>query len=245
VNACARPLEEVLIQVYPNRLLRPNPALNDVNYSWSYPVTFDPGWMDVARIVYETAGAAPSDSPLPLALAQLVSRDNILYHLLIAIGLFGLVASFHGIILAAGRATYEFGRMGYVSKKLGRVHPRFKTPAFALIANMLVGIAALVTGKTGDIITIAVFGAVILYIISMISLFVLRKKEPGLPRPFKTPLYPFFPAIALVLATTSLFAMTFYNFNLSLIFFGIILTGLGWFKIVVQKNTLPLSTENA
>ena len=62
---------------------------------------------------------------------------------------------------------------------------------------MGVGIVALLTGKTGEIITIACFGAISLYIISMISLFALRRNEPHLERPFRVPFYPLFPAIAL------------------------------------------------
>ena len=64
------------------------------------------GW---ESIVYKNDGTA-SDSPLPLALGQIVGNNNVLYHLLITVGLFGLVASFHGIILAAGRSVLEFGR---------------------------------------------------------------------------------------------------------------------------------------
>ena len=59
----------------------------------------------------------------------------------------GLVASFHGIILAAGRATFEFGRVNYIPSLFGKVHQKFKTPANALLINMLIGIIALLTGK--------------------------------------------------------------------------------------------------
>ena len=50
---------------------------------------------------------------------------------------------------------------------------------------MLIGIAAILSGRTGDIITLAACGAVALYVISMTSLFVLRKAEPELERPFR------------------------------------------------------------
>ena len=148
----------------------------------------------------------------------------------------GLIASFHGIILAAGRATFEFGRMCYVSSQLGKVHPRFKTPAYALVVNMGVGIIALLTGKTGEIITIACFGAISLYIISMISLFALRKNEPTLERPFRVPLYPVFPAIALVIATVALVAMTVYNLLIALIYFGIMAIAYAYFHFFVDKS---------
>lgn len=64
------------------------------------------GW---EAIVYPTPGAEPSDSPLPLALGQIYSESNVLYRLLVGIGLLGLVASFHGIILAAGEQHLSLG----------------------------------------------------------------------------------------------------------------------------------------
>jgi ethanolamine permease len=190
------------------------------------------GW---EAIVYKPDGS-PSDSPLPLALAQVVSKQNILYHLLITVGLFGLVASFHGIILAAGRASLEFGRVKFAPAFLGKIHRRFQTPANALLINMGIGIVALVTGKTGDIITIAVFGALTLYIISMISFIALRRKEPALARPFRAPFYPQFPMTALLIAFVSLVAMSIYNQKLALIYFLIMVTCFFSFKLFKSKD---------
>ena len=199
------------------------------------------GW---EKIVYPSPGADPSDSPLPLALAQNTGSSNWLYHLLITIGLMGLVASFHGIILAAGRATFEFGRVKYIPSLFGKVNARFKTPANALLINMVIGIFALLTGKTGDIITIAVFGALTLYVLSMISVIALRKKEPGMARPFKVPLYPYFPIIALSIAFVSLIAMTTLYVKLALIYFGILALSYIWFSLTVNKSIHDTSTNH-
>lgn len=194
------------------------------------------GW---EAIVFEPGTTTTSDSPLPLALGHIVGQDSILMHLLIGIGIFGLVASFHGIILAAGRATFEFGRVGYAPKFLGTTHQKFKTPAKALIVNMLIGIVALFTNRTGEIITIACFGALSLYIISMVALFKLRKIEPELERPFKVPLYPIFPLLAFSIATVSLIAMTWYNKSLAAFFYGIMLLSWILFKLFIEgKNDL-------
>jgi len=188
------------------------------------------GW---EAIVYKADGAA-SDSPLPLALGRVVGESNALYHLLIAIGLFGLVASFHGLILAAGRASFEFGRVNYAPSILGKIHPTFKTPANALLLNMLLGIGALLTGRTADIITISVFGAITLYIISMITVVVLRIKEPGLQRPFRVPFYPAFPLIAMTIAIGAMVAMLVYNQLLGGIYFLILLGSFFMFKIFAK-----------
>ena len=199
------------------------------------------GW---EKIVYPFPGAPPSDSPLPLALAQVTGSSNWLYHLLITIGLMGLVASFHGIILAAGRATFEFGRVNYIPSSFGKVNARFKTPANALLINMVIGIFALLTGKTGEIITIACFGALSLYVISMITVIVLRKKEPGMDRPFRVPFYPWFPVIALTIAFVSLIAMTTLYAKLALVYFGILALSYIWFSLTVKKSIHGTSTNH-
>jgi ethanolamine permease len=176
------------------------------------------GW---EAIVYNAAGET-SDSPLPLALGRVVGLDHPMYHLLITVGIFGLVASFHGLILAGGRSTFEFGRTGFAPAWFGRIHPRFGTPANALLANTAVGIAALLTGKTAEIITIAVFGALTLYIMAMITMIRLRKQEPELERPFRAPFFPIAPWLALVIAAISSVAMAIQDIKLAAIFLAIL-----------------------
>jgi ethanolamine permease len=135
------------------------------------------------------------------------------------------------LILASGRATFEFGRVGFAPRFLGRVSKRFQTPAIALIANSVIGIGALMTGKTGDIITFSVLGALILYIVSMISIIKLRKSEPDMVRPFRVPLFPLTPIVALVIAVVSFIAVVWYNLALSGIFLGIILVAYFIFRL--------------
>ncbi|HWW38864.1 ethanolamine permease [Pedobacter sp.] len=193
------------------------------------------GW---EAIVYKNGvSGETSDSPLPLALARITGSNHLMYHLLITVGLFGLVASFHGLILAAGRSTYEMGRVHNIPAFLGKISPRFHTPANALLGNMVIGILALLSGKTSEIIIVSVFGALTLYIISMISIILLRKQEPGLHRPFRTPFYPVFPVVSLVIAVVSILAMFIYSFQLGLIYFSILIITFLLYKIF--KRTDP------
>ncbi|MFL5740871.1 MAG: ethanolamine permease [Flavisolibacter sp.] len=192
------------------------------------------GW---EAVVYKADGTT-SDSPLPLALSHVVPSGHFLYHLLISIGLLGLIASFHGIILAAGRSSYEFGRVRCAPPILGRLHPRFQTPAAALVCNMFIGILALLSGKTSEIITISVFGALTLYILSMFALLRLRKKEPSLQRPFKVPMYPLSPLVALIIALVSFVAMTIYNLELALIYAALLLGSFFIFKLIDRNNAI-------
>jgi len=191
------------------------------------------GW---SAVVYEPGSAEMSDSPLPLAVKSLYGPGSIFSHLIVWLGLVGLVASFHGIILIAGRATFEFGRVGYAPRFLGRTLPGRKTPAAALLVNMAVGLTALLIGYTSEIITIAAFGALTLYAISMISVFVLRKNEPELHRPFHAPYYPWFPAIALTLSLICLVAMFVYNLRLGAVYAGLLTLAYAYFHLLVPKS---------
>jgi ethanolamine permease len=191
------------------------------------------GWR---HVVFPTGSSEPSDSPLPLALRAVVGADHPMFHLLIVIGLFGLVASFHGLVLVAGRATFEMGRMGYLPPRLGRVLSSRGTPAAALLANMAVGLIALWSGRTGEIIVIAVFGALTMYAVSMGAFFRLRRKEPLLARPFRTPLVPLVPAVALVLSTSCLAALFWSNPVLGLVYLAVLAAGAGWFRVVVRPG---------
>ncbi len=95
-------------------------------------------------------------------LAHVVGEQSALFTLLLGVGMLGLVASFHGILLAAGRATMALGRAGLAPRVLAEVHPRSGTPRMALAFNMGLGLVAIATGKTAEIITLSVFGALTL-----------------------------------------------------------------------------------
>ena len=138
---------------------------------------------------------------------------------MVGIGLFGLLASFHGLLLAGGRASYEMGKVGQLPALLGKIHPTFQTPATALVVNAIIGIGIVLTNATAEIITLSVFGALTLYIIAMLSVIKLRNYEPGLNRPFRVPGYPFTPYIALVLSAIALLSLIWYNATLAIGFF--------------------------
>lgn len=167
-------------------------------------------WHNLARIDY----------PLPEAISVVLGKQNSWTRIFAGIGLFGLIASFHGIIISYSRQLYAMARSGYLPEVLATVNKRFRTPHVALLTGGGIGIIALCIGNTGEVITLSALGAVVMYIISMISLLVLRRKEAAMERPFKVPLYPWFPWTALLLAVVCLVAIVWYNIWLSIIFFG-------------------------
>jgi ethanolamine permease len=190
------------------------------------------------------------NDPLPQAMKMIVGENSGWLHMLVWIGLFGLIASFHGIILGYSRQIFALSRAGYMPKFFGVVNEKFKTPHRAIIAGAVVGVIAIAGDEfqfagmtlTANLITMSVFGAIVMYIVSMMSLFKLRQKEPRLDRPFKAIAYPLFPAIALVLAAISLVTMIYFNQQLSLVFFG--LMALGFVYFATTKHHRDASSDN-
>ncbi|AUH00171.1 ethanolamine permease [Prodigiosinella confusarubida] len=189
------------------------------------------------------------NDPLPQAMKLMVGNSSGWLHMLVWLGLFGLIASFHGIIMGYSRQIFALARAGYLPKMLANVHPRFRTPNRAIIAGGIVGIAAIFSDSlvtiggqplTANIVTMSVFGAIVMYIISMLSLFKLRRSEPNLIRPFHAPLFPFVPAFALVMASICLIALVYYNVLLALVFTAMMLLGYGWFRLTTQARAMAV-----
>jgi ethanolamine permease len=194
------------------------------------------GTMIFAGAVGDWSLLANINDPLPQAMRIVVGEKSGWLHMLVWIGLFGLVASFHGIIMGYSRQIFALSRAGFLPPVLATLHPRRKTPHWAIITGGAIGIGAIYSDRilsfggqtlTANIVTMSVFGAIVMYIMSMLSLFRLRKSEPNLERPFKAPLYPYFPGAALTLAAISLAAMIYYNLVVFILF--IALFALFWF----------------
>jgi ethanolamine permease len=183
------------------------------------------------------------NDPLPKAMKFIVGDNSNWLHMLVWIGLFGLIASFHGIIMGYSRQIFALARAGYLPRFLATVHPRFKTPHWAILAGGAIGLAAIYSDEIGsfagqsltaNIVTMSVLGAIVMYIVSMLSLFVLRRRDPDMERPYKTPFYPVFPAIALGCAMISLVAMVYYNLAVTGVFVGIV--GLAYVYFLATRH---------
>ncbi|MGV8918340.1 MAG: ethanolamine permease [Pseudomonas sp.] len=184
------------------------------------------------------------NDPLPQAMKAVVGGNSTWMHMLVWIGLFGLVASFHGIILGYSRQFFALARAGYLPKSLAKLS-RFQTPHRAIVLGGVIGIAAIYSDSlvnlqgmtlTAAMITMSVFGAIVMYIISMLSLFKLRKSEPLLERTFRAPGYPIVPGIALVLAIVCLVAMAWFNAVIGAIFLGFMAVGFIYFLLTGQSR---------
>lgn len=181
------------------------------------------------------------DYPLPESISIVLGKTNSWTKIFAGIGLFGLIASFHGLIIGYSRQIFALSRSGFLPALLSAVNKKYRTPHWALIAGGVVGLISIYTGATNQVIIISALGAVVMYCISMMSLLKL-KKQGGIQGTFKTPFYPWFPVIALLLSVVCLVAIIWYNPLLSIIFFAGLIIALFIF-IALKKHRQPINDE--
>jgi ethanolamine permease len=175
-----------------------------------------------------------ADEPLFLGFTAIFG-EGVGARLLALIAVTGLVASFHTIIFAYGRQIYSLGRAGYFPRFLSLTHPKAKTPWVALVAGGLLGFGvAFVVHYVGDdapvgavLLNMAVFGAVISYILQMLAFIILRVKRPDIERPYRSRLGIPGAAIALVIALATLITL----FVVDPLYRIAVLLAAGWYTL--------------
>ncbi|THA27248.1 ethanolamine permease [Streptomyces sp. RKND-216] len=159
------------------------------------------------------AGAAGSeaikdaDNPLVAALETATGGDpTTLSRIVNYAGLAGLVASFFSLIYAGSRQLFALSRAGYLPRFLSLTSRR-KAPYLGLIVPAAIGFGlAAATGDGARMLNIAVFGAAVSYVLMSLSHIVLRRREPGLHRPYRTPGGVWTSSVAFVLACSAVVA---------------------------------------
>ncbi len=164
-----------------------------------------------AGIAPGAAAVGATDEPLFLAFGTIFG-EGIGSKALALFAVAGLIASFHGIIYAYGRNIYSLSRAGYFPRWLSVTHQTRKTPHVALIGGAALGYAAalVIHFAGGDssvgavLLNMAVFGAMISYVMQCVAFVILRRRHPDIERPFKSPLGTPGAIVALVIALGTL-----------------------------------------
>jgi basic amino acid/polyamine antiporter, APA family len=144
------------------------------------------------------AGVAQSSSVAAASLAAVINpRVAQLIAIVICISVFSAANS---NVLTAPRVYYAMALDGLFFKRLADVHPRFGTPATAIIAGSLWAAVLAVAGTFTQLLTFVVFSGWIFYALAAASLFVYRKRQPNAVRSYSVPGYPFTPLLFIIVA---------------------------------------------
>jgi APA family basic amino acid/polyamine antiporter len=119
-----------------------------------------------------------------------------------------ILGAMNALVLAGPRAYYQMARDGLFLQPLGRVHPRYRTPAAALLLQAAWScVLVLFLGGFSQLFTYVIFGGWIFYALAVASVIALRRKDPAMERPFRVPGYPLVPLL-FVLGAAGLVANT-------------------------------------
>jgi len=113
----------------------------------------------------------------------------------VIISVFGAL---NGSILAGPRVYYAMAKDKLFFQRVAHVHPRFRTPSFAILIQALWASILALSGSFEQIITFVMFVSIIFWIAATASVFTLRKKYPDLVRPYKTWGYPVVPLLFII-----------------------------------------------
>jgi basic amino acid/polyamine antiporter, APA family len=166
---------------------------------------------------------AASKSAAAAAMATVVGPGSAkLIAIAIAISIFGAV---NGIILTTSRVYYAMAKDRVFFQKLAEVHPRFRTPAFAVVSGSVWAVILAATGTFEQLFTYTVFTGWLFYGIAAASIFVYRRKRSDQHRPYSVPFYPWTPllfiaAAAALVANTILAQPRTAGIGLGIVFLG-------------------------
>jgi len=157
-------------------------------------------------------------------------------------GLFGLVASFFSIIYAYSRQTFALSRAGYLPRSLSVTNGR-KAPVLALLVPGAIGFVLSLTGQGAMLLNMAVFGATVSYVLMMVSHIVLRRREPDLPRPYRTPGGVATTGVAFVLAAAAVVATFLVDVTAALWTLAAYALFLGYFALYSRHHLVASAPE--
>ena len=114
--------------------------------------------------------------------------------------LISLIGANNGFILTSARINYAMARDNRFFKQAAFIHPKFQSPANALIIQCVWACVLTFTGTFNQLITYIIFASWIFYGMSAGAVIILREKKPDMERPYRTPFYPWIPIIFILFA---------------------------------------------
>jgi len=114
--------------------------------------------------------------------------------------LVSIFSAANGLALTGPRMYFAMARDGLFFRSLSEVHPRFGTPALAVAASALWATLLTLSGTFEQLFTYVVFASWMFAALAAASIFVLRRRRPDAPRPFRVPGYPMTPALFIAAA---------------------------------------------
>jgi APA family basic amino acid/polyamine antiporter len=179
--------------------------------------------------------AKPEEDRLAVAAASVIfgAAGRSIIAVLIMVSTFGCI---NGLVMAGARVYYTMAQDGLFFKKAAQLNTN-AVPQWALWSQALVASLLCLSGRYGELLDMVSFVVVIFYVLTIIGIFILRKKRPDLERPYKAFGYPFLPLIYILMGLS--FCVLLIMFKPEYTWPGLIITLLGvpLYFIAVRNKT--------
>jgi APA family basic amino acid/polyamine antiporter len=164
----------------------------------------------------------------------------------IIMAIFIMVSTFgcnHGLIMAGPRVYYAMAKDGVFFKKVGEINKK-GVPGFALIVQGIWSVLLCLSGTYGDLLDYVIFAVLIFFTLTILGIFILRKKRPDIPRPYKAFGYPVIPAIYIATTVIIMIILLIYKPDYTFPGLGIVLIGIPVFYFWRRFNKSKETFDN-
>jgi len=151
-------------------------------------------------VLYFSQIKAPGDDIIAATMMAAIfgSAGKVIIALIILVSAFGCI---NGNILAGARVLYAMANDGVLFKKLSVIDEKTDVPLNALILQSSWAIILIFSGSYSQLLDYIIFSALLFYILTVMGLFIFRKKNPDVQTAYKVPFYPYIPALYCLMAT--------------------------------------------
>jgi basic amino acid/polyamine antiporter, APA family len=188
------------------------------------------------QYILPAAQIAASERPAVTALAIVAGPGGTAF--VAAAMAVSIFVSLNGTVMSGARIPFAAARDGLFFRGFAHIHPRFQSPSTSLIVQGLLSTILLIfLNQFQQFFELAIFAEWLFYMLTATTIFVYRRRQPDVSRPYKVWGYPFLPAIFVVCAAGVLISSYTSNLKGSLLGTGLILLGLPVLWIVRRRNS--------
>ena len=207
------------------------------------------GAVDDAQTLATTATGADVSYPLAKVVNEIpLGKSPAVVYGFGLIALFGMIASYHGMVYGTSRQAFALGRSGYLPRVLGQVHAERRTPVPALLACSLITCGFIVANlwfkeAIAVAVLISTLTALVWYILAMVCLFILRNREPELFRSYRAPLGHVLPVLVVVLSVFGAWVYSGIDVKVLPATGGLYLLGIGYYLFWSRRRLQAAAPE--
>jgi basic amino acid/polyamine antiporter, APA family len=185
-----------------------------------------------AAVQYVLTASGIAASPRPASSAMAVVLGSLGAGIVSAGMALSMLVAMNGTVMSGARVPFAVARDRYFFSALAKVHPRFHTPSTAIVVQAILAVVLLLFGGNfRQFFSLAIFAEWLFYMIAGSTVFVFRRRDPDLARPYRVWGYPVVPALFVLAATVLLYYTFTGNVRISALGCLAILAGIPVFYV--------------